>query len=345
MRSATGENFFEDFIVGTVFRCPTPRLLTDADRVAYIALTGDRSPLYCNADGIVHPLTVFHTVLGQTVRQISLNAIANLGYAALVWPKEVHTGDVITTEAEVIGLKENSNGQSGICYVRTTGRNQHGETVLSYVRWVMVRKRGTRETPFRSSPVIPAPAREVQPEDLPTPARSTLSERETGGARYFGDYRAGERIDHIDGMTINDSDHMMFTRLYQNSARVHFDAIVTGGTPLVYGGLPVSIGYAQSFNGLENRLGICAINGGTHSNPVHSGDTLYTITEVLASEKRGPDYGALRLRMVVTKNERPGDGFTIMIADKETGRQRHHPAVVLDLDYWDQMPVGSTREN
>ena len=46
----------------------------------------------------------------------------------------------------------------------------------------------------------------------------------TGGARLWDDYAPGETIDHPGGMTIEESDHMLATRLYQNTARVHFDA-------------------------------------------------------------------------------------------------------------------------
>ena len=330
-------NFFEDFEIGARFPCPTPRVITDADCVAYIAHTGDRSPLYCNAEGLVHPLIVFHTVLGQTVRQISLNAVANLGYAELLWRHPVRTGDEISTEVEIIGLKENTNRESGIVYVRTEGKNQRGEDVLSFFRWVMVRKRRKDETPFAASPVVPILQQEVSVDRLQGGQAPPTETRSTGGRSFFEDYVVGEDIDHVDGMTINASDHMNFTRLYQNSARVHFDALATGGKPLVYGGLVLSIGYAQSFSGLEQRGGIRAINAGTHANPVYSGDTLYTLTQVLEKHPLGKNEGALRLRMVVLKNERPRNGFDPWVVDPATQKRRYQQNVVLDLDYWESM--------
>ncbi|MDH4070058.1 MAG: MaoC family dehydratase [Ignavibacteria bacterium] len=330
-------NYFENFSIGTLFHCPTPRVLTDADRVAYIALTGDRSPLYCTTDGLIHPLIVFHTVLGQTVRQISLNAVANLGYAELRWHHPVFVGDQIRTEAEIVGLKENSNRRSGIAYVRTTGYNQNNDPVLSYARWVMVRKKVEAETEYLSSPLIPDLAPSVLPNELERTAKSRPTTENSGGIHFFDDYKTGDRIDHEDGMTINHSDHMIFTRLYQNSARVHFDAIATDGTPLVYGGIPISVGYAQAFNGLENRLGIRAINGGAHANPVHAGDTLYSLSHVLETKELDTQTGALRLRLIVVKNKKPTADFLPKKADQETGKERYDPGVVLDLDYWELM--------
>lgn len=339
MNKGSIQNFFEDFQIGQTFDCPTPRVLTNADRVAYIAFTGDRTPRFCNAKGLIHPLIVFHTVLGQTVRQISLNAQANLGYAEMIWGQAVSIGDEIQTKARIVGLKENSNQKTGIVYVKTTAVNQWGETVLEYYRWVMVMKNREDATSFLRDPVVPKLTTAVAAERLPKHSPDQFCSKVTGGRFFFEDYQIGERVFHIDGTTINASDHMSFTRLYQNTARVHFDGILTCGKPLVYGGLPLSLGYAQAFNGLENRLGVAAVNGGTHSNPVHSGDTLYSFTEVLEKAELTERLGALRLRLIVVKNEQPHmvKDFRIKQPDPQSGKDVYDSNVVLDLDYWEPM--------
>lgn len=340
-------NYFEDFSVGQRMDCPVPRTLTAGDVAAYIALTGDRTPRFCGPEGWVHPLITFHLVLGQTVRQISLNARANLGYADMRWGVPVRVGDTVRTTIEIVGLKENSNGRTGIAWVRTEARNQSEQLVLSYTRWVMVKKRAEAATPWLDAPVVPTLPRSVSAgalslagvDAMPAPA-------ETGAAWAFEDYAVGERIFHHDGMTINPSDHMAFTRLFQNSAKVHFDALLTEGKPLVYGGMPVSVAYAQAFNGLENRFGLVAINGGAHANPVHAGDTLYSLTEVVeVAPTDNPAVGALRLRLLAVKNEDPvaleaAGGFQPMEDDpRKPGRLRHRASVVLDLDFWELVPT------
>ena len=68
------------------------------------------------------PLIAFHTVFGKTVPDISLNAVANLGYAEGRWLAPVWPGDTLGATSEVIGLKRNSNGKSGVVWVRTTGQ-------------------------------------------------------------------------------------------------------------------------------------------------------------------------------------------------------------------------------
>jgi 2-methylfumaryl-CoA hydratase len=336
MNKGSFSNFFEDFNIGQKFECPTPRVLTHADRVAYISFTGDRTPRFCDSNGLVHPLIVFHTVLGQTVRQISLNARANLGYAEFVWGKPVVVGDEIRTRATVIGLKENSDQKSGIVFVETIAVNQRDEIVLEYIRWVMVKKNREGATPYLRDPVAPM-AKSVAIDRLLSHSPDPFSARHTGGTFFFEDYSIGETIFHIDGMTINSSDHMCFTRLYQNSAKVHFDTLLTSGKPLVYGGLPISIGYAQSFNGIENRLGIAAINSGSHANPVYAGDTLYSFTNVLERSDISSTHGALRLQLVVVKNQDPftSKDFRTKVRDSNTHREVYNSNVVLDLDYWE----------
>ena len=309
--------FFEDFELGQEIECPIPRAITAGEVALYIALCGDRTPRYCGAEGLVHPLITFHQVLGQTVRDVSLNARANLGYAGLRWLRPVRVGAVLRTTATVIGLKENSSGKHGVVWLDTRGSDEEGE-VLRYTRWVMVYKRGAEPTPWAKDPVRPELPECVAASELTIAVGALPSRRDTGGAYAFEDYAVGERVEHHDAQTVTPSSHMGFTRLFQNTARVHFDA--RQSEPLVFGGYVMSIGYAQAFNGFQNRLGIAAINGGKHTAPVHAGDTLTSSTEVLEVDALGDGpVGALRCRLVVLK-----------IGARETP--------VLELDFWELMP-------
>src|SRR5277367_2539006 len=148
-KTAAGR-FFEDFRLGETIRHPTPRTLNSGDASLYSALTGARfapqsAETFARAIGYpaspIDDLLAFHVVFGKTVSDVSLNAVANLGYADCRFLKPVFPGDTLSAVSEVIGLKENSNRQTGVVYVRSQGFNQLGETVIDYVRWVMVRKR------------------------------------------------------------------------------------------------------------------------------------------------------------------------------------------------------------
>jgi 2-methylfumaryl-CoA hydratase len=341
-------NYFEDFRIGQQIRHATPRTLTGGDVALYNAIYGGRfaitsSDAFARSLGLtespVDELLVFHMVFGKTVADISLNAVANLGYAECRFLRPVHRHETLSAVSEVIGLKENSNRQTGIVYVRTTGLNQDGEAVLSYVRWVMVRKRDVdAEVKDEGQPDL---ARAVSPADLILPPGIDFTGYDAGLAgspHLWGDYAVGEKINHVDGMTVEESDHMLATRLYQNTAKVHFNQHTEGqgrfGRRLIYGGHVISLARALSFNGLANAAQIVAINGGRHVNPLFAGGTVYAWSEVLdKAELAGrKDVGALRLRLVATK-DRPCADFP----DKDAVGV-YRADVILDIDYWAIMP-------
>ena len=159
-----------------------------------------------------------------------------------------------------------------------------------------------------------------------------------GAAARWGDYQIGERIDHVDGVTVEEAEHQMATRLYQNTAKAHFNAHAMKegqfGARLIYGGHVISMARALSFNGLANAFHVAAINGGRHVAPCFAGDTIHAWSEVLSSaELPGrDDLGALRLRTIATK-DLPCDAFPAKQDEK-----KYVEGVLLDLDYWVLMP-------
>lgn len=340
--------YFEDFRLGETLVHATPRTISAGDVALYVAFTGARygpfsSDEFARRSGLaaapVDPLLVFHMVFGKSVPDISLNAVANLGYADGRFLAPVFPGDTVAATSEVIGLKENSNRKTGVVYVRTTGTNQRGEAVLSYVRWVMVRKR-SEAAQIAVEQVPPLPGA-VAAADLALPPGLDFSGYDFtlgGAAHAFDDYAVGEKIDHVDGMAIEEAEHQMATRLYQNTAKVHFNQFERAKDPsgrrLVYGGVVISTAKALAFNGLENAGLILGINAGRHVNPYFAGGTVFAWSEVLdkAAIPGRSDVGALRLRLVATK-DRPCADFP----DKDA-EGRYPSEVVLDFDYWAAVP-------
>ena len=349
MTKTNSGNFFEDFKLGQVINHATPRTVTSGDVALYTALYGSRFAVNSSAEfaksigmaaesfgqlAPVDDMLAFHVVFGKTVPDISLNAVANLGYAAGRFGEPVYPGDTLTTSSTVIGLKENSNKQTGVVYVRSTGTNQRREMVVEYVRWVMVKKRDVNAVIAEETvPDLPA---SVAAADLIIPDGLDLGAYDdtlAGSVHRWEDYAVGEKIDHVDGMTIEEAEHMMATRLWQNTAKVHFNQFTEGqgrfGRRLIYGGHIISLARALSFNGLANAFKIVAINGGRHANPTFAGDTIHAWSEVLEKiEIPGrKDVGALRLRLVATKNQ-PCAGFPFKTEDGKG----FDPSVVLDFD-------------
>ncbi|MCJ2019216.1 MaoC family dehydratase [Methylobacterium sp. E-065] len=339
--------FFEDFRLGETIRHATPRTVTVGDMAMYTGLYGPRfavqsSDAFARAFGYpkspLDDLLTFHMVFGKTVPDVSLNARANLGYAEGGFRRPVYPGETVSTVSEVIGLKESSNRQTGVVYVRSTGSDERGETVLSYCRWVLVRKRDPEAAIAEER--VPTLAKVVDPQDLagalPPLSAAAYDTDLAGSPHRFADYAVGEKIDHVDGMTVEEAEHQIATRLFQNTAKVHFDGLAAKdtrfGRRLIYGGHVISLARALSFNGLANVFALAGINAGRHVAPLFAGDTVYAWSEVLSTADVGrADVGLLRLRTVATKNQpcgafpdRAGDGYD--------------PAVILDLDYWAFVP-------
>ncbi|HET7505340.1 MAG TPA: MaoC family dehydratase [Kofleriaceae bacterium] len=210
-------------------------------------------------------------------------------------------------------------------------------------RWVIVPKRD-RSAAAGVNSVPPVPA-VVTADRIPVPDAMNLQRFPDlawafGSTARWEDYEVGERIDHPDAMTIEEADHVQATRLYHNSAQVHFDARAMAdsrfGRRLVYGGHVISVALALAQNGLASQLRLAAWNGGAHVAPTFAGDTLRAFTEVVErAELRGrQDVGALRLRLCAVKNVSAAELPAIpplLSGTKE-------PRIVLELDYWGLFP-------
>ncbi len=340
-------NFFEDFKLGQTLHHATPRTITEGDVAMYNGFTGSRfllssSSEACKSIGhsslIVDDILVFHIAFGKTVADVSFNAVANLGYANIRFEQSVNIGDTLNVSSTVIGLRENKNGKSGIVYVESIAKNQHGHVVLSWNRWVMVHK---NDLTASVETHIPETLESVDISSLSQLSEtglnldySKLDLADTGSTFRWNDYEIGERIDHVEGMTIDNSDHTLATKLYQNNARVHFDHVHMQSSQfqqrLIYGGHIISICRALSFNGLGNALNIVGINAGSHTSPTFAGDTIYACTEITDKiEIAGrDDIAALRLKTWGVKNQASQEIDSFMINDKQ-----YADNVVLSLDY------------
>ena len=341
-------NFFEDFRLGQTIRHATPRTVTTGDVALYNGLFGARfavqsSDAFASAIGYprspIDDLLVFHIVFGKTVPDISLNAVANLGYANCRFLAPVYPGDTLNATSEVIGLKENSSRKTGIVFVRSAGFKQDGTLALEYVRWVMVRKRDENAKAAADHvPRLPTVLEANVLGDACPPIKTDTYDNILAGSRYrYSDYDVGEKIDHSDGMTVEEAEHQTATRLYQNTARVHFNQFTEGqgrfGRRLIYGGHVISLARALSFNGLGNAFHVAGINGGWHVAPLFAGNTVFAWSEVLAKSDlpKRSDVGAIRLRTIATKDRTCGD-FPYKSGEEDD------PSVILDLDYWVLIP-------
>ncbi|WP_444995070.1 MaoC family dehydratase [Aliikangiella sp. IMCC44359] len=346
----TTGNLFEDFKLGQVFQHGVPRTITQADATLYTALTGSRFPLHC-AETVslqcgfaampIDNLLVFHIAFGKTVNDISLNAIANLGYAEVKFLFPCFAGDTLSVSSEVIGLKETSDGKRGIVYVRSIAVNQYSRMIVSWIRWVMVEKKQEKSQNIKQN-TVPKYCQYLTPEMLSIPSDTNFTHWEkylSHGQLSYNTLKVGDRIFHQDGITINQSDHALATHLYQNNARVHFNQHLmktkNHGRRLVYGGHIISLCRAISYNGLGNAIWLAAINSGQHTNPTFANDTIYCQSEIIDKKelKKRTDIALIRIKMQGIKDA------TLEKLSKinQQSESKPHEDLVLQLDYWAYM--------
>jgi itaconyl-CoA hydratase len=153
--------FFEDFEVGEVYEHPLGRTVTTTDNLWFTLLTQNTAPIH--VDYAYAALTEFGRplvdstftvalVTGQSVTDICQNVFANLGWDEIRLPAAVFEGDKIYSRSEVLEKRgSRSRPGVGIVTVKTTGYNQEDKTVITFLRTVLVYRRG-------HAPEVPRPA-------------------------------------------------------------------------------------------------------------------------------------------------------------------------------------------
>ena len=144
--------FFEDFEIGDVYKHPLGRTITATDNAWFTQLTLNTAHLHFDANYAAHtnfgkPLVnscfTLSLVTGQSVQDVSQNVFANLGWDEVRLPNPVYEGDTLYAESEVLEKRDSgSRPEIGILKIRTIGYNQTGDIVVSFLRTLMVYRRG-----------------------------------------------------------------------------------------------------------------------------------------------------------------------------------------------------------
>ncbi len=144
--------YYEDFTVGDIYEHRPGRTISEADNTWFTLLTMNTHPLHFDAEYakasefgkciVASPFTVA-LMVGMSVTDTSQKAIANLGWTDIALIKPVFAGDTLYSESEVLDKRESkSRPGAGIVSIKTTGLNQHGVVVGSFVRKMLIAKRG-----------------------------------------------------------------------------------------------------------------------------------------------------------------------------------------------------------
>jgi acyl dehydratase len=151
---------FEDFVVGDVYEHPLGRTILDADNVWFACITMNTNPIHFDGEyasktefkkRLVNSCFTLSLVTGQSVTDLTMNAVANLGWDEVRLPHPLFEGDTVYSRSEVLETRESkSRPNVGIVRVKTTGVNQDQTPVIEFTRTFMVWKRG--HVPGRTQP-------------------------------------------------------------------------------------------------------------------------------------------------------------------------------------------------
>lgn len=144
--------FYEEFVVGDVYEHRPGRTITDYDNVSFTLLTMNTHPAHFDYEFakqtefgkplVCSPLTVA-LMTGMSVSDVSQKAVANLGWTDIKLTAPLFCGDTLYAESEVLSKRESkSRPEQGIVDVKTIGKNQHGTVVCTFVRAMLIWKRG-----------------------------------------------------------------------------------------------------------------------------------------------------------------------------------------------------------
>jgi itaconyl-CoA hydratase len=143
---------FEDFSVGDIYEHPLGRTITQADNIWFSCVTMNTNPIHFDAEYASHtefkrPLVnscfTLALVTGQSVIDLTMNAVANLGWDEVRLPSPLFEGDTVYARSEVLDTRQSkSRPNVGVVKVKTTGVNQHGTAVIEFTRTFMIWKRG-----------------------------------------------------------------------------------------------------------------------------------------------------------------------------------------------------------
>lgn len=152
--------FFEDFAVGQVYRHPFGRTLTETDNSWFCLLTVGMNQVHFNEDYasrtpfgkaiMPSPLTLA-VITGLSTVDFGQNTMANLGWKEVTLPRPVFNGDTLYARSTILAARPSAKRPSvGIVDISTEGYNQDGKVVLTFLRSIMVYRRG-------HSPVVHMP--------------------------------------------------------------------------------------------------------------------------------------------------------------------------------------------
>lgn len=141
--------YFDELVVGDVYRHRPARSVTASDNVLFTTLTMNTQSLHLDAEYAAHSefgqvlvnsLFTMSTVVGLSVADLTEGTtVANLGFGEIAFPMPVFVGDTLAAETEIAACRPSkSRPGNGVVEFVHRGINQRGETVCIARRSALV---------------------------------------------------------------------------------------------------------------------------------------------------------------------------------------------------------------
>lgn len=142
--------YYEDFIIGDVYKHPLGRTIIVADNTWFSNITLNQNSLYHNKEyalsqGFPEPPVnhcfILALINGMSVTDTSQNGMV-LEWTDVEFPNQLFVGETVYAETKVISKRElNSRPRQGIVSLKTRGFTADGKLILTFTRAILINKR------------------------------------------------------------------------------------------------------------------------------------------------------------------------------------------------------------
>jgi acyl dehydratase len=285
--------YFDELTVGEVFRDAPGITLTEGGAAVHQSVVGDRLRLALDHDlgrkvtgqlRIANPAYVWNVAIGQSTLATH-HVRANLFYRGLAFGRAPELGDTLRTTTTVVGLRENSRRPdrpaTGLVGLHIVTTDQLDRLVLDFHRCAML--------PLSDPSVTTGHGDDLESLGAAPAAIASYTDAWDLTAYVLHDrtptLSVGAVIEVVGGDVVSSAPEL--ARLTGNVAQVHHDQRAAGGRRLVYGGHTIGIALGQVSRAFPQLVTVLAWDGCDHLGPVHEGDTLRSVVEVVDLAKRG----------------------------------------------------------
>lgn len=299
--------FFDELTVGDVFGHAPSLTLTDGRAAMHQSILGSRLRLSLDHSlahrvagrTLADPSFVWDVAIGQSTL-VTRRVVANLFYRGLAFHRLPSIGDTLSTRTEVVGLKQNNSGPTGLAALRITTHDQEGRLVLDFWRCAMLPLSSPDVRTGRVDDLSRIGPGENTADSLEAVRGWTVTELpETTPAYVSGQSWRLEAGDVV-------SSAPELARLSLNLAHAHHDRFRQPAGRLVYGGHTIGIGLAQLTRTLPNLVTVSGWRSCDHLGPVREGDTVTSSISVEGVSTVEDGWTSLGLRIEVEARSEPG---------------------------------------